>query len=216
MQGYLTASAIALLVACGALSSEAIAQDQIPTAEQNESEKRAAYFEKVRTFVPDYEEINVNPEFLIWLDKIEPRWGITRQSYLNDSFYNFDAMKTAFVFKLYKNYIDGYSWNLLGANVVGDFFYLDMRSIATVNGRFRKAWLKIDSTGNPKAPYSQAKQLIYFDCPKGLHSLMQNISYNAEGNIIRSDTYNKFDGISPVPDTPSQTMLKIVCSSKLR
>jgi hypothetical protein len=52
--------------------------------------------------VPDYEAVNVDPDFLSWLGEVDPLSGAPRQAYLNQAFESFDAARTATLFNTWK------------------------------------------------------------------------------------------------------------------
>lgn len=71
-------------------------------AEKQGMNDRRAYFGELAKEVPDYETLNTDPDFLAWLAEVDPLSGITRQSYLNVAFEQFDVKRTANLFNTWK------------------------------------------------------------------------------------------------------------------
>ena len=64
------------------------------TAEQS-------FFDKVTKLVPNWEEVNVNPAFLAWLNEADPVYGVTRQAALQRAQDGLNADHAAAVFKAF-------------------------------------------------------------------------------------------------------------------
>ena len=69
-----------------------VAQKQMLTDEQK-------FFAKVGEAVPDWQEINTNPEWLEYLGEVDPMSGIIRQVLLNDARRNLDVGRVVNIFK---------------------------------------------------------------------------------------------------------------------
>lgn len=52
--------------------------------------------------VSDWEQINVDPGFLNWLQEVDPVYGIPKHVALNNAYENFDVARVATIFKAYK------------------------------------------------------------------------------------------------------------------
>lgn len=63
---------------------------------------RIAYIKDLAQQVPDWEALNVAPEFLSWLAESDPLSGLTRQTYLNHAWETLDAGRTANLFNAWK------------------------------------------------------------------------------------------------------------------
>lgn len=63
---------------------------------------RQTYFSDLARQVPDYEQINISPQFLEWLAEVDPMSGFSRQEYLNTAFNNYDVARTAMLFDSFK------------------------------------------------------------------------------------------------------------------
>ena len=63
---------------------------------------RQVYMSEVFQLVPDVDAINVDANFISWLAQVDPLSGLTRQSYLNNAWEQFDAHRTANLFNAYK------------------------------------------------------------------------------------------------------------------
>ena len=63
--------------------------------------RRETYYADLARSVPDYATIDVEPEWESWLEKHDPLSGLVRQDLLNKAFTDFDAERTATIFKAY-------------------------------------------------------------------------------------------------------------------
>ena len=64
---------------------------------------RQTYFADLARLVPDYEEINVDQQFLDWLSEVDPLSGYQRQEYLTNAFNGYDVARTATLFNTFKD-----------------------------------------------------------------------------------------------------------------
>lgn len=71
-------------------------------AEKQGANERRAYFAELAKEVPDYEALNTDSDFLAWLAEMDPMSGLTRQTYLNVAFEQFDVKRTATLFNTWK------------------------------------------------------------------------------------------------------------------
>lgn len=60
------------------------------------------YMDRLREKVPDFDQVNVDPRFLTWLEAVDPLSGHPRQAYLNTAYQNMDADRTAALFNAWK------------------------------------------------------------------------------------------------------------------
>ena len=72
-----------------------VQQQQKTTAEQN-------FWNVLNKEVPDWNEVNSNPDFQSWLLEVDPLTGMTRQTYLEDAQKKLDPMRVATFFSTYK------------------------------------------------------------------------------------------------------------------
>ena len=63
---------------------------------------RRSYFAELAKAVPDYEAVNVDPEFLSWLAEADPLSGQPRQAFLTQAFNTLDVAHTASLFQMWK------------------------------------------------------------------------------------------------------------------
>lgn len=63
---------------------------------------RRSYYSELAKLVPDYEAVNVDPDFLNWLAETDHLSGMTRQTFLNAAFESFDTARTATLFNAWK------------------------------------------------------------------------------------------------------------------
>lgn len=63
---------------------------------------RVIYLGELAKQVPDWEVLNVSPEFLGWLAEVDPLSGVARQAYLNNAWEQFDVNRTANLFNAWK------------------------------------------------------------------------------------------------------------------
>jgi hypothetical protein len=70
---------------------------QVQAAQKASSEQ--AFWNQLSSTVPNWEEINDNPDFQTWLLEMDPLSGITRQTYLDDAQRNLDVPRVANFFK---------------------------------------------------------------------------------------------------------------------
>jgi hypothetical protein len=70
--------------------------------ERGQASAEAQFFKDVASAVPDYQAINVNPQWLDWLQQVDPFSGHTRQALLNDARVNYDATRVAAMFNAFK------------------------------------------------------------------------------------------------------------------
>jgi len=61
-----------------------------------------SYLAHLARLIPDWSEVNVNPEFLAWLDEVDPLTGMKRQVYLDNAYQTLDANRTAVLFNAWK------------------------------------------------------------------------------------------------------------------
>lgn len=59
------------------------------------------YIDKLTTAVPDWQTVNVNPQFHAWLAEVDPIFGMTRQQGLEAAYAKLDAVATARIFQAY-------------------------------------------------------------------------------------------------------------------
>ena len=71
-------------------------------AERQGQNDRRSYFMELAKLVPDYESVNLDPAFIGWLAEVDPISGLTRQTFLNTAFEQFDPARTAAVFNGWK------------------------------------------------------------------------------------------------------------------
>ena len=70
--------------------------------EKQGANDRRAYFMELTKLVPDYEAVNVDPDFLNWLAVPDQLSGQPRQLFLNQAFNSFDPSRTAVLFNTWK------------------------------------------------------------------------------------------------------------------
>ena len=70
---------------------------QVQAAQKASSEQ--AFWNQLSSTVPNWEEINDNPDFQTWLLEMDPLSGISRQTYLDDAQRNLDVPRVANFFK---------------------------------------------------------------------------------------------------------------------
>lgn len=70
--------------------------------EKQGANDRRAYFVELARLVPDYEAVNVDPDFLNWLAEVDPLSGMPRQAFLNQAFETFNPEHTAKLFNAWK------------------------------------------------------------------------------------------------------------------
>lgn len=71
--------------------------------EQQGEARRDVYFSNLERIVPDYRELNVDPDFLEWLAEVDTLSGQPRQNFLNNAFESYDADRTAVLFNSFKD-----------------------------------------------------------------------------------------------------------------
>ncbi len=74
-------------------------------SEQQGEARRDVYFSSLERVVPDYRELNVDPDFLEWLSETDSLSGQPRQHFLNIAFESYDVERTAVLFNAYKDTI---------------------------------------------------------------------------------------------------------------
>lgn len=70
---------------------------QVQAAQKASSEQ--AFWNQLSSAVPNWEEINDNPDFQTWLLEMDPLSGISRQTYLDDAQRNLDVPRVVNFFK---------------------------------------------------------------------------------------------------------------------
>jgi hypothetical protein len=70
--------------------------------EQQGEARRDVYFSNLERLVPDYRELNVDPDFLEWLADVDNLSGQPRQNFLNNAFESYDVDRTAVLFNSFK------------------------------------------------------------------------------------------------------------------
>lgn len=73
---------------------QAVANNQQLTREE-------LFYQKLKQFVPGWEQIDQNPGFHQWLSEVDPQTGIMRQVYLDDAHRAFDVQRVAYFFREY-------------------------------------------------------------------------------------------------------------------
>jgi len=68
----------------------------------NEATKVDRFFSDLTGLVPDWETLNINNDFLSWLDEIEPFVGQSRYTLLSQAQNSFDAQRVAYFFNTWK------------------------------------------------------------------------------------------------------------------
>lgn len=63
------------------------------------------YETALTTAVPDWQALNVDQGFLVWLAEVDPVYGMPRQYALNNAYESLDATRTANIFNQYKKAI---------------------------------------------------------------------------------------------------------------
>lgn len=71
-------------------------------SEQQGEARRDTYFSNLERLVPDYRELNVDPDFLEWLAEVDNLSGQPRQNFLNNAFESYDVDRTAILFNSFK------------------------------------------------------------------------------------------------------------------
>ena len=71
-------------------------------SEQQGEARRDVYFSNLERLVPDYRELNVDPDFLEWLAEVDTMSGQPRQNFLNNAFESYDVDRTAVLFDAFK------------------------------------------------------------------------------------------------------------------
>jgi hypothetical protein len=61
-----------------------------------------AFWADIQTAVPDWQEVNTDPEFQSWLLDVDPLTGISRQTYLDDAQRNLDSRRVTNFFSTWK------------------------------------------------------------------------------------------------------------------
>lgn len=72
-------------------------------SEQQGEARRDVYFSNLERLVPDYRELNVDPDFLEWLAEADTLSGQPRQNFLNIAFESYDVDRTAVLFNSFKD-----------------------------------------------------------------------------------------------------------------
>lgn len=72
-------------------------------SEQQGEARRDVYFSNLERLVPDYRELNVDPDFLEWLAEVDTMSGQPRQNFLNNAFESYDVDRTAVLFNSFKD-----------------------------------------------------------------------------------------------------------------
>lgn len=98
-------------------------------------------------------------------------------------------------------------WYYFAETNLGDLYYIDASSISTQRDGTKKAWFtrfKEDGTYN--------KKLESFKCNSKEADSIHITNYNKDGRVLSSNSYEKREYTSIVPDTVGELQLKIVCS----
>lgn len=72
-----------------------VSRNQETSAQEN-------YLAKLTNVVPDWEQVNTDQRFLLWLGEVDPFTGLQRQAYLDDAFKALDVNRTAHLFNAWK------------------------------------------------------------------------------------------------------------------
>lgn len=75
--------------------------DTVEVIQTNTDSER--FWTALEEAVPDWEVINSNPDFIQWLQEVDPVSNITRQTHLNDASETLNATKTISIFKLFND-----------------------------------------------------------------------------------------------------------------
>lgn len=60
------------------------------------------FLTKLAQAVPDWEQVNVSPQFLQWLAEVDPVYGVARQAALEAAAQRFDAQRVSNIFLMFK------------------------------------------------------------------------------------------------------------------
>jgi hypothetical protein len=64
------------------------------------------FFSELSRQVPNWEAINVDQGFLVWLQQVDPVYGVARQQALNQAYEQFNSERVAAVFKAYTGVVN--------------------------------------------------------------------------------------------------------------
>lgn len=79
------------------INSSVVPQVQ-QVARQQHANAEQGFWAELSSAVPNFRDINADPNFLAWLGEADPMTGITRQTYLDDAQRRFDARRVASIF----------------------------------------------------------------------------------------------------------------------
>lgn len=82
--------------------NEALKQRLGDVTKTQEATSQDVYLTRLAKLVPDWETVNSDPEFLLWLDDVDPFTGLKRQAYLDSAFTALDHQRTAVLFDAWK------------------------------------------------------------------------------------------------------------------
>jgi hypothetical protein len=107
-------------------------------------------------------------------------------------------------------------WFPVGSSINNSTWYMDPQRIKVVSGKVQ-AWVRIDSRKDRSVQWSEAKQLMSFDCGAQTERTLSVIKYDSYGKIISSANVpdNSWGiGYDPiVPDSMGETIGKVACQS---
>jgi hypothetical protein len=75
-----------------------VVQNQQVTADER-------FFSQLGASVPDWAQINNNPQFIEWLKEVDPMTNITRQTYIADAQSTHDVLRVANIFNTWKSLV---------------------------------------------------------------------------------------------------------------
>jgi hypothetical protein len=107
-------------------------------------------------------------------------------------------------------------WFAIGSSVNNSTWYMDPNRVKSVSGKVQ-AWIKIDSRKDRTVQYSEAMQLLSFDCSAQTYRTISVSKYDSYGKIISTSSvpdYGYSVGYEPVvPDSMAETAEKLACRS---
>lgn len=71
---------------------------------RNEKTEKERHWDFIDSTVPDWREININPEFHAWLDELDPLVGRTRQELLKEANDSLESRRVTMFFQLFKQH----------------------------------------------------------------------------------------------------------------